>query len=258
MNYQWIDTHAHLFHKDFQTDLTEVLQRSQAAGVTQVYLPNLNAESLLSMEQVAKSKEISCHPCIGLHPCYVEANYEDELLRLDQALKQRKYTAIGETGLDNYHSRAYIKEQEDSFLRHIDWAIQYKRPLILHGRGTTARLLELLRNDPPPRGGVFHCFSGTYKEATQALDLGFYIGVGGVVTYKNGASLREIIKKVPLEHIVLETDAPYLAPTGASSRRNEPANIPLIGKAVAKSLGCPEEQVALITSANALQLFKYF
>ena len=137
----------------------------------------------------------------------------------------------------------------------MQWAKKYELPLILHGRGTTHRLLELLRSNPTPKGGVFHCFSGTYEEAVQALDLGFYIGIGGVVTYKNGHRLREIIKRIPIDRIVVETDAPYLAPTGASSRRNEPSNIPLIGRAVAKCLGRSEEEIASATSANALRLF---
>ena len=252
---KWIDTHAHLFHQDFETDLSEVLTRSQKAGVDTIYLPNLNTHSLAAMYRVEKSQSPRCYACLGLHPCYVDQSFESELLQLEKELQTRTFAAIGETGLDTYHTTEHLPLQKEAFLRHLQWAKQYDLPLLLHARGTTGLLIDYLAKDPPPRGGVFHCFSGTYEEALAVIELGFFIGIGGVLTYKSGQSLREIVKQLPLDVLLLESDAPYLSPTGAERRRNEPAFIPLIGKALAKCIGVSTEEIAATTSYNAGRLF---
>lgn len=252
----WIDTHAHLFHESFHKDLPEVLARSHQAGLEAIYLPNLNVDSLAAMYALESEKRPRCYACIGLHPCYITESWEEALHMLEKELTQRNFAAIGETGLDAYHNPDTLPAQEKAFLRHCYWAKQYKLPLLLHGRGTTKRLLTLLQQERPPQGGVLHCFSGTYTEAVTAIDLGFFIGVGGVLTYKGGHTLRDLVKRVPLEALVLETDAPYLAPAGIKGRRNEPAFLPLIGKVLAKRLGLPLAEIATQTTQNAQKLFQ--
>ena len=252
---RWIDTHAHLFHECFRADMSAVLQRAEAVGIEAVYMPSLDVASLPDMYALEKTRSPRCYTCVGLHPCYVGEDADMQLDELEVALRKRP-AAIGETGLDAQHEVASLLKQEAAFRRHCYWAKRYNLPLLLHSRGTTAELLKILREEKLPEGGVLHCFSGTYEEAVAAIDLGFFIGIGGVITYKSGGELREIVKKIPLSSLVLETDAPYLAPTGSGSRRNEPSFLPLTGKVLAKRLQLPQEEVARQTTANALKLFK--
>ena len=251
---RWIDTHAHLFHESFRKDSSAVLDRAKAAGIEAIYMPNLDLESLSDMYALERTSQPRCYACVGLHPCYVNSEVEAQLDQLEETLRQRP-VAIGETGLDAHYKAVPFHQQEASFRRHCHWAKRDNLPLLLHGRGTTAILLRILREEQPPAAGVFHCFSGTYEEAVEAIDLGFFIGVGGVLTYKGGNELREIVKKIPLRSLVLETDAPYLAPAGSSIRRNEPSFLPLVGKVLAKCLQLPQEEVAAHTTVNAQRLF---
>ena len=257
---EWIDTHAHLFDRQFTKDIDAVVARAEAAGIAEVYLPNLDLSTLPAMEaleaRLAERKGLRAHACVGIHPCYVAEDPKPALGPLKEALSRRDFCAIGETGLDAYYLEgSREKQQEESFLAHCELAKAYDLPLILHGRGTTARLLSILSAARPPAGGVFHCFSGTYQEAVQAIDLGFYIGIGGVITYKGAEDLRKLVPRLPKAFLVLETDAPYLSPAGGASRRNEPSYIPLIAKVLAKCLQVPIEEIASLSTENARRLF---
>ena len=257
---EWIDTHAHVFEPSLLSGIDVLLEAAHAAGIVEIYLPNLNQDSLSAMEAVEHHPQLPAglklHACLGLHPCYVEAEWEKALSALESAWARRDFVAVGETGLDAYHQEGrWEKEQEQAFLCQCAWAEQRKRPLILHGRGRTSRLLSLLKGLSLPAGGVFHCFSGSYKEAQCAIDLGFYLGIGGVLTYKGGATLRDVVKRVPISALVLETDSPYLSPVGAPSRKNQPAYLPFIAKILAKVLGRSLEDISTHTTENARRLF---
>ena len=257
---QWVDTHAHLFHEDFMQDVQEVLTHSTEAGVHAIYLPGLDSKSIDAMQHLVRQNvSPRCYPCVGLHPCYVKKEtYVQELSILESKLKTLEISAIGETGLDTYYGTQSLSLQEEALDCHITWSKKYKRPLILHSRGATKQVISRLQKEKLPRGGVFHCFSGTYEEAVKAIDLGFYLGIGGTLTYKSNHMLREIVKKLPLHTLVLETDAPYLVPSGAASRRNQPGFIPLIGKLLAKCMKTSTVRIAESTTENAKRLFSPF
>ena len=261
-----IDTHAHLFHDDFGKDTQEILSRAYAKGVKEIYLPNLNVSTLpkvLSMSQnnvQAHEKALArCHACIGLHPCYVrKEGWQTELHTLRTSLKKGVYAAIGETGLDAFHDKETLPLQEEALQEHIAWAKQYHLPLILHARGTIDSLIRVIKSKVSSHAltGVFHCFTGTYAQAKAIIDMGFMLGIGGVLTYKNSGDLRALLPLIPTDIWVLETDSPYLSPSGASSRRNEPAYLPLIARLAAKCVGCTEKEVASFTTQNARKLFQ--
>ena len=255
----WSDTHAHLFDKAFSSDQKEVLDRSFEHQVKRIYMPNLTLSSVESMLRLAASYPENCFPALGLHPCYVQQNYAEQLKQMEPYLGRAKYVAIGETGLDSHRGKELWQSQQAAFHTQCRWALEYQLPVVLHSRGEQAMdtLLQLIQTQYPTLKGVFHCFCGTEKQAEQALDLGFYLGIGGMITYTHGKELRAMLEKHPdwLSRLLLETDAPYLAPSGAKTRRNEPAYIPLVGKQVAKRMRKDLAQVARQTTQNAIQLF---
>lgn len=256
----WIDTHAHLFHTDYEHDRQEVVARCLSNGVNRVVVPNLSSDTLPALQAFARKEKDLCLPCVGLHPCYVAADYEQKLPLLAAALADNSigWVGIGETGLDLFRGHEdTLPMQEASFLRHCEWALSYDLPLVLHAREAVRPLVALLsQSDYKSKlKGVFHCFTASREEARAVLDLGFYIGIGGVLTYKSGEALRELTRYLPQDRVLLETDSPYLAPAGAKTRRNEPVFMLHTARLLARCKHLSLEALAECTTENAKRLF---
>jgi len=249
------DSHTHLYDEQLTTDERQI-ERAIKAGVTKMYMPNCDSGTIAGMLQMADKWPGNCMPMMGLHPCYVKGNYNDELAVVVEWLAKRKFYAVGEIGLDYYWDLTYKKEQTEAFERQIDMALQYGLPIVIHSRESTAECIDIVRKKQNGKlNGIFHCFSGTMDEAQQIVGLGFYLGIGGVVTYKK-STLPDIIIAIPLAHIVLETDAPYLAPVPYRGKRNESSYIPNIAQKVAEIKNVSIEEVALATTTNCAHLFQ--
>lgn len=252
---QFVDTHTHLYLEEFSGDLKTVIDNAVSAGVTKMFLPNIDKGSIDNMLSLADEFPENCFPMIGLHPTSVKADYMKELAIVESQLQERKYYGIGECGIDLYWDKTYSFEQEFVFRHHIDLARNYDLPLIVHIRDSFNEVIEVLKDvDKKDIRGIFHCFSGSVEQAKQAIHYGFSLGLGGVITFKNN-KMQETLKHIGLEHLVLETDAPFLAPVPYRGKRNEPAYIPLIAKMVAEIKGISPEQVAEATTNNAKKLF---
>lgn len=251
----FIDSHTHLFDIKFDEDRQMVVQRALEAGVERLYLPNIDVHTVDAMLSMVKKWPENCFPMLGLHPCSVGADYKDQLNSLYDLIDEGNYFAIGETGLDFYWDTTYKKEQIAAFEEQIDWAIDKKLPIVIHTRNSIPEGIEKIKEKQKGNlTGVFHCFSGTVEEAGQIVELGFYIGIGGVATFKNGG-LEPVLKAIPLESLLLETDSPYLAPTPHRGKRNESAYIPLIAQKIADVKEISIEEVEIVTTENALNLF---
>jgi TatD DNase family protein len=251
-----IDTHAHLYAKQFDEDRETMLERAKASGVERFYLPNIDGNSIEGMLALeAKYPEI-CFPMMGLHPCSVKENYEEELAIVEEWLFKRSFCAVGEIGIDLYWDKTTLPQQIIAFRRQIGWAKQLDIPIIIHARESTEEILEVLESEKDDKlRGIFHCFGGTVEEANRITDLGFYLGIGGVLTFKK-SGLDKTMQEIDLQHVVLETDAPYLAPTPYRGKRNESAYIRLVAEKLAGVKNIPFTEVAAITSANAKKIFE--
>ena len=254
---EFVDTHTHLFTAEFDADRLAAVQRAIDAGVATLCLPAINEESLAPLLAMCDAFPDVCHPMIGLHPTELGKDYNAVLDRMYDLLKSdRRFVAIGEVGLDFYWDDTRKREQEEAFRRQIEWAEESGLPLAIHSRSAFDELYAVM-DDYRGRGltGVFHCFSGSEDEARKLLSFdGFYLGIGGVVTYKK-STLPAVLKTVPLERVVLETDSPYLAPVPKRGKRNESAYVPHIADFLAGLYDCSVEQVAAVTTANARTLF---
>ncbi len=255
----YIDTHSHMFADAFDEDRAAAIDRALAAGVYKIILPNIDLDTIERMYTLCKDFPGHCYSSIGLHPTDVNEDYIEVLAQMQQKyiepLHPDHLIAIGETGLDYYWDKSKIDLQKEALKIQIQWAKKEKLPIILHTRESTRDTIDIIRqHKTEDLTGVFHCFSGTQEEALEVLDLGFYIGVGGTITYKKN-SMREWIDQIPLEHIVLETDAPYLSPVPYRGKRNESSYIPDISAVLAELYALPLEQIATKTTANALSLF---
>lgn len=246
-----IDTHTHIYLPELRDGLENLVQRAREAGVTQMLLPAIDSETHEQLLQVADT--YGYLPMMGLHPCSVKANFEEELSIIKNYLAQRTFIAVGEIGLDFYWDRTFEKEQYEAFHQQIALAMEYNLPISIHSRNATPEAIDVVRQYPGLRG-VFHCFSGSVEEAEAALQTGFYLGIGGVVTFKNGG-LDKVIKAVGLDKVVLETDAPYLAPVPFRGKRNEPSYLAHVVTKLAELTGLPEATVAARTTENAQHLF---
>lgn len=251
----FVDTHAHLYLKEFDNDRSEIIRRSVENGVTTMLLPNIDSDSIQPMRRLCNLFPEHCFPTAGLHPTSVNKNYRDEMAMVETELKTQKCHAVGETGLDFYWDTTFFKEQEYCFNRQLELALQYDLPVIIHSRNSLNEIFDILKAFGQLPAGVFHCFPGNVAEAEKVVELGFYLGIGGVVTFKK-SNQNEIIKAIPLQHIVLETDAPYLAPVPFRGKRNESAYIPIIAEHIANQTNMPLEAVADITTENALSIFR--
>lgn len=254
---EFVDTHAHLFTTEFDADRVETVQRAIDAGVSTLCLPAINEESLKPLLDMCDSFPGVCYPMIGLHPTELGDDYDFVLDRMYSLLKSDdRFVAIGEVGLDFYWDDTKKREQKDVFCRQIEWALEMGLPLAIHSRSAFDELYAIM-DSYRGRGlrGVFHCFSGSEDEACKLLSFdGFYLGIGGVVTYKKSI-LPEVLKSVPLERVVLETDSPYLAPVPKRGKRNESAYVPHIADFLSGLYGCSVEQIAAVTTGNAKTLF---
>ncbi|MBX2969570.1 MAG: TatD family hydrolase [Cyclobacteriaceae bacterium] len=255
MNF-WTDTHAHIYLEEFDTDRTDMLTRAQQAGVEKVYLPNIDSTSIdrmLALEERAKG---ACFAMMGLHPCSVKKDFEKELYVVESWLAKRSFVAIGEMGTDLYWDKTFWEQQQEAFRIQANWAKQHEVPIVIHSRESldqTIKLVEELQDGT--LSGVFHCFTGTAEQAKRITSLGFYLGLGGVATFKKGG-LDDVIPQMDITKIVLETDSPYLAPVPHRGKRNEPAYIPLIATKVAQVKNISLDELQRITSQNAAALFK--
>lgn len=248
------DSHTHLYDEQLNVDDTQI-DRALQAGVTKMYMPNCDSGTVDGMLQLADKWPGNCFPMMGLHPCYVKEHYKDELALVADGLANRKFYAVGEIGLDYHWDLTFKTEQIEAFEYQIDLALKYDLPIVIHSRESTADCIEIVRKKQNRKlRGIFHCFSGTLEEAQAIVALGFYLGIGGVVTYKK-STLPDIVKSISLSHIVLETDAPYLAPVPYRGKRNESSYIPVIAAKVADVLGCSVEEVARVTTENCGKVF---
>lgn len=252
----YIDTHTHIYDEQFSEDLDQVIRTAQQNGITEQYMPNCDSTTIDSMLNIAEKYPAVCYPMMGLHPCYVKDNYKEELDIVSERLQEKRYIAVGEIGLDYYWDTSFKEQQIEAFNTQIDLALQYDLPIIIHSRESLADCIKYVREKQNGNlKGIFHCFGGNEKEAKKIIDLGFYLGIGGVVTFKN-STLDETLKQYSLDNIVLETDAPYLAPVPHRGKRNESSNIPLIAQKLADIFETNIQNVAKATTANTKKLFK--
>ncbi len=250
-----IDTHAHLYAKQFDEDREEMLRRAEKAGIHRFYLPNIDSTSIEVMLELEATHPDKCFAMMGLHPCSVKADYEKELTIVEQWLGRRSFCAVGEIGIDLYWDKTLLEEQKDAFRRQINWAKELQVPIIIHARDALDIIIDIVKEEKDERlQGIFHCFGGTLEQAQSIMDLEFYMGLGGVLTYKK-AKLDEIVRNIPMDHLVLETDAPYLAPTPKRGKRNESAYMSFVAQKLANIKELSLEEVAKITTKNALKVF---
>ncbi len=250
-----IDTHCHLYAEEFKDDLPEVMQRAGNEGVERFYLPAVDKESTWPIEQMEQQYPGKCFGMAGLHPCSVKDDYEEQLRLVEDALAARSFAAIGEIGLDFYWDRNFEEQQYRVFYKQMKWALQRDLPIVIHSRDSMDQSIESVRQEQNGRlRGIFHCFGGSNEQAKKIIDLGFYLGIGGVLTYKN-SGLPAALSDIPMEWMVLETDAPYLAPVPFRGKRNESSYLKLIAEKLALVKGIPVEEVAEKTTANALKIF---
>jgi TatD DNase family protein len=251
-----IDTHTHLYLGDFAADIDAVIERAGKEGVEKFYLPAIDStetDNLLALENKYPAK---CFAMMGLHPCSVKENYKDELAMVYDWLQKRKFAAIGEIGLDFYWDKTFTTQQYESLHQQIKWALQFELPVVLHTRNATQETIDVIKEyNGRNLHGIFHCFSGTLQNALDIIDMGFYLGIGGVITYKN-SGLAEVVKEINLKHIVLETDSPYLTPVPFRGKRNESSYLKYVVAKIAEIKNISIEQVADITTKNAGKAFK--
>lgn len=250
-----IDTHCHLYSTEFDSDIALVIERASEEGISKFYLPAIDSTFTERMNGIEKLFPAKCFAMAGLHPCSVNENFKNELLHIEVLLEQRSFKGIGETGLDFYWDKTFVKEQYISLEMQIEYALAYKLPLILHTRNATQQTIDIVKKYSS-RGltGIFHCFGGSLHEADQITAMNFYLGIGGVVTYKN-AGLPEVLKNVDMKHIVLETDAPYLTPVPMRGKRNESCYLKYVVEKLALVKEISEEEVKRITTVNAEKIF---
>jgi len=255
MDAQLIDTHCHLYLPEFKEDIAAVIQNAEKQGIIRFYLPAIDSavrEDLFHLEALYSGK---CFAMMGLHPCSVKANYQDEMRLVEEWLGKRPFAGVGEIGLDYYWDKTFINEQNLAFHQQIEWALQYKLPIVIHSRDAMDDCIAVVeQHQKGELKGIFHCFTGSYEQAKKIVDTGLYLGIGGVLTYKN-SGLAAVLEKLPLENMVLETDAPYLTPVPFRGKRNESSYLKYIAEKIASVKGKSIEEVARITTANALKIF---
>jgi len=251
-----VDTHTHIYLDQFDDDRAEMMQRAKDNGVEKFYLPNIDSSSIDAMLNLEKLHPGTCVAMMGLHPCSVKENYKEELAIVKSWLNKRVFCAIGEIGIDLHWDTSTFEIQKEAFRTQIKWAKELDVPVVIHSRKSTKEVIDVLREEKDDRlRGIFHCFGGSVEEAKSIIDLGFYLGIGGVVTFKK-AGLDKTMEDVPLENVVLETDSPYLSPSPYRGKRNESGYVKLVAEKLAAIKNRTLEEVAEITSKNALDIFE--
>lgn len=250
------DTHTHLYAEEFNPDRKQLIEKAIASGITDFYLPNIDSASIDVMFDLEAQFPKNCFPMMGLHPCHVNASYETELGIVKNWLEKRKFAGIGEIGMDLYWDKTYLEEQKTAFKAQLDWALEYNYGISIHCRDAFDPLYEILSSYKQLPRAIFHCFSGNTEQARKIIALGnFKLGIGGVVTFKN-SGLDKVVEEIDLQHLVLETDAPYLAPVPHRGKRNEPGFLLEIAKKIAHLKNVSISEVAKMTTENAKYIFQ--
>ena len=251
----FIDTHTHLYAEEFKDDRKAVIEKAIHNGVSKLFLPNIDIHSIQPMLDLCWDFPENCFPMMGLHPCSVDVHVEAHLFQIQKWFKKRKFYAVGEIGLDYYWSTEFKDQQIKAFRLQIQWAIQMDLPIVVHSRNSNDDVIAILKEMKHPKlRGIFHCFGGNAAQAKEVVELGFLLGIGGVITFKNG-SLDKSIEHIDLRHLVLETDSPYLAPAPHRGKRNESLYILDIAKKLAEVKKVGLAQVAKNTTENANKVF---
>lgn len=251
-----IDTHTHLFLAEFDHDRDEALQRAANAGVLKCFLPNIDGSTVLPMLDLADQYPDHCYPMMGLHPNSVRRDYKNELKIIRDWLSNRKFFAIGETGIDLYRNKSLLKEQQEVFIYQIRLAKEFDLPVVIHARESFNEIFDIMDEEYKPNlTGIFHSFTGTLWQAEKIISYGFKIGIGGIVTYKN-AGLDRLVEQIDPRHFVLETDSPYLAPVPKRGKRNEPSYLVYTAAKIAELHRVSVDEINRITTHNALDLFR--
>lgn len=251
-----VDTHTHLYLPEFDQDLPQAIARATNMGVQYLLIPNIDLESVEPMLRVCNQYPSTCYPMLGLHPTSVKPGFQQELDLILKYYEGHHYIAIGEIGIDLYWDKTHIAEQIEAFRIQLDFALQHNLPVVIHCRDSFQPIMEVLKDyKGKPLRGVFHAFSGPREQADLIIKQGFKLGIGGVLTYKN-SKLKDTLATIPLEHIVLETDSPYLTPVPKRGERNESAYVSYVCQKLAEIKNMNTDEVAEVTTANALELFR--
>ncbi|WP_309640897.1 TatD family hydrolase [Flavobacterium sp.] len=249
------DTHTHLYSEEFDQDRNEMIQRAINKGVSRFFIPAIDSTCTESMYDLEQAFPENVFLMMGLHPTYVKDNYKDELLHVETELSKRKFYAIGEIGIDLYWDKTHLKEQQDAFRHQIKLAKQFQLPIVIHCREAFDEIFDVLEAEKSPDlFGIFHCFTGTYEQALRAISFNMKLGIGGVVTFKNG-KIDQFLNQIDLKHIVLETDSPYLAPIPYRGKRNESSYIINVVQKLAEIYKLSPEEIARITTVNSKTVF---
>jgi TatD DNase family protein len=254
-----IDTHCHLYSEELLLDMEHIMQNASANNIGKIVMPNIDSGSIETMLELEKKYAGICYATMGLHPCYVAENIDEQLKTVEKWFETRKFVAVGECGIDMYWDKTTLPLQQKALEFQFYLSEKYNLPLLLHTRSANQITIDMIKQYNGASNklkGIFHCFSGTIEEAEDVINLGFYLGIGGVVTFKNGG-LDKIIEKVGLEHLVLETDSPYLAPVPYRGKRNEPSYTHLVAQKIAEIKQTTLEEIALITTKNAQKIFNF-
>jgi len=250
-----IDTHCHIYSSEFDTDRHAMISRADYEGITKMLMPAIDVSTHVQMLNLEEEFASKCLSMMGLHPCSVKENYSQELAVVERYFEERRFIAVGETGLDFYWDLTYTQQQYEAFQKQIEWALQYDLPIVIHSRNSIDECIALVeKNQNGKLKGVFHCFSGSIEQARKIMDLNFYLGIGGVLTFKK-SGLDTVIDQLNLDHIVLETDAPYLAPVPFRGKRNECSYLKYVAEKLAEIKNVTVEEIAERTTTNAKRLF---
>jgi len=249
-----IDTHCHIYSEEFNSDRLEMITRAGNEGISLMLMPAIDSGTNDAMFNVEKAFP-GCISMMGLHPCSVKETFKEELAQVQKHFEDRKFVAVGETGLDYYWDLTFVDQQKQAFQQQIGWALQFDIPIVIHSRNSIDDCIEMIRqNQNGNLKGVFHCFSGSIEQAKKIIDLDFYLGIGGVLTFKK-SGLDVVMQQLGLDHIVLETDAPYLAPVPFRGKRNECSYLKFVAQKLAELKHKSVEEIAEITTQNAERLF---
>ncbi len=251
-----IDTHTHLYLSQFDEDRKETIERAKSEGIRQFYLPNIDSSTIDSMLKMEVDFPKECFAMMGLHPCSVKENYQEELAIVKNWLEKRPFCALGEIGIDLHWDKTFFENQKTAFITQIGWAKELNIPIVIHARESLDIIIEIIKNEKDEKlSGIFHCFTGTADQAKEIIELDFMLGIGGVLTYKN-AGLDKTIIDVPLDRIVLETDSPYLSPVPFRGKRNESAYIKHVATKLAEVKGVGINEISVRTTTNAKKIFR--
>ena len=253
---QLIDSHTHIFAEEFSHDRAEAVQRAKDAGVVGMVMPNINSQSIDSLLSVTQQYPGYCFPCMGLHPTSVRANFDNELTLIQNWLDKEKFYAIGEIGIDLYWDKSFIEQQKEVFRYQLKLAKKLGLPVIIHARNSFNEIFEIVDEEiDATLSGVFHSFSGSISDYRHILNYkSFLVGIGGIVTYKNGG-VDKVLKEIDLANVILETDSPYLSPVPQRGKRNESANLVYIANKIAEIKDVSVQEIASVTTTNAVKLF---